>query len=133
MLNEEMIKEFIETNKEVLDKLKDSNIKLDVINPQPDMEYISEFFDGVTKESKEKFREFLTEIENDNENVRYIIKELYEINQEVKSVKENQTKKQLIDYLNNKINPELIFCAGKCKNEFFVIAEIGNVVSISKV
>lgn len=130
MENEEMIKEFIEANKEVFERIRLSPIKMDEINVEPDMEYISEFFDEVARESKQEFIEFLNGIEEDDDDVRYIIKALDNRGNEVETVKNNLTKEKLIQYLNIVINPELIIYAGKRGDEFIIVENIRNAISI---
>lgn len=130
MENEEMIKEFIEANKEVFERIRLSPIKMDEINVEPDMEYISEFFDEVARESKQEFIEFLNGIEEDDDEVRYIIKALDDRGNEVETVKNNLTKEKLIQYLNIAINPELIIHAGKRADEFIIVENIRNAISI---
>lgn len=129
---EEMIKEFIEANKEVFERIRLSPIKMDEINVEPDMEYISEFFDEVARESKQEFIEFLNGIEEDDDDVRYIIKALDDRGNEVETVKNNLTKEKLVKYLNIIINPKLIIHAGKRGDEFIIVADIRNIISISR-
>lgn len=129
---EEMIKEFIEANKEVFERIRLSPVKMSEINVAPDMEYISEFFDEVARESKQEFIEFLNGIEEDDDDVRYIIKALDDRGNEVETVKNNLTKEKLVKYLNIIINPKLIIHAGKRGNEFIIVSDIRNIISISR-
>ena len=100
---------------------------------EPDLEYAFYIFEEVERESKENLIEFLREIKNDSEDVRYIIKKLDDRGNELEVIRNNLKKQELIKYLKIMVNPDLIIVANKNeKNEFVIIEDFRTRIAIAK-